>query len=140
MLCLCTLLAFLINYNPWFSININIPFQIEKGRVEVCIIICEARTQHQRSRTSVRRGGMWRRARDATARASSRIPPRHATCLFSFLKPTRTDLHRRGSESGQFELNRANSGRSRPKPPKRLIQAEIQKKKKSAKRTVWTKS
>ena len=77
-----------------------------------------------------------RRVRDAAARAFGRVLPRHATGIF-FLK---ADSHQRGSDSGRFALNWADSGLNRPKPLKRPIQAEIQKKKKSAKRTVWTKS
>ena len=55
------------------------------------------------------------------------------------------DSRRRGSNSGRFARNRADSGRIgryRPKPPKRPIQvetadmAEIKKKKKGTERTV----
>ena len=54
-----------------------------------------------------------------------------STCF----SPTRADTNRRGSNSGRFARNRADSGLNRPK---RLIQAEIfKKKKKGAERTVW---
>ena len=75
-----------------------------------------------RCRTRVRREG----------RRCPRIRPRPAASCHGdfFLK---ADSHQRGSDSGRFALNWADSGLNRPKPLKRPIQAEIQKKKKKCK-------
>ena len=72
------------------------------------------------ARTRVRRGGTQWRAGDTAARASCRVVP-HGFHVFL------ADSCRRGSDSGRFARNRANSGMNRPQRP---IQAEIQKKKK----------
>ena len=64
-----------------------------------------------------------RHAGDASARASRHVVPRGFHVLF-------TDSCWRGSDSGRFARNRANSGLNRLYRPKRTIQAEIQIKKK----------
>ena len=72
--------------------------------------------------------------RDAAAHASGRVMPRGFWSVLA-------DSRRCGFNSGQFALNRANLGRIDLNRPYRPIKAEIQKKKKKgAKRTVWTKS
>ena len=66
---------------------------------------------------------MWRDAATREGRRCPRVPPRLATWLFIFFKPTRADA----------ALTRAwisRIGWNRPYRPKRPIQAEIQKKKK----------
>ena len=90
----------------------------------------EARTQHQRCRTHVRHG-------DAQG---TPLPARPATlCHVDSMcfSPTRADASRRGSDTGRFARNRADSGLNRPYRPKQPIQTEIQKKKKKAERTIW---
>ena len=89
--------------------------------------ICEAQTRH-----------LWGAAPAYDAWGTP-LPARSATsCHVDFF--FKADSHQRSSDSGRFALNWADSSLNRPKPLKQPIQAEIQKKKKSAKRTVWTKS
>ena len=76
-----------------------------------------------------RRDGVTRRGRRCPC-----VPPRRATWIprvFSWLAPTRLRLGPICTELGQLGPESGRLG------PKRLIQAEIQKKKKGAKRTVW---
>ena len=90
----------------------------------VYYIIYEARTRCQRCRTHVQRGGTRWRTGYADARMSSHIPPRCATWIpraFRRLAPTRAD-------AAPIRVDSQGIG---------PIQAEIQKKKKGADRTVW---
>ena len=68
---------------------------------------CEARTQHQRSRTHVRRGDVRGTPLPVQGTPLPCVEPRHATWFFFFsqLASTRTD-------SGRFTLNQADSGRN----------------------------
>ena len=79
-------------------------------------------------RTRVRRNGPQRRAGDAAARASDRVPPRRATWIprdFRRRKPTRLRLEMIRPESGRLGPKSAisaettNSGRNSKKKKKR---------------------
>ena len=106
------------------------------------VVICEARTRHQRCRTSVRHGGTRRRARDAAARASRRVMP----CGFHFFKadsrrltPTRLRIGPIRAESGRFgPVSAVSAGIGRIGRNRRnsRFRPKFKKKKKDAKQTV----
>ena len=72
------------------------------------IISYEARMWHQRCHTRVRRGGTRRRVEDAAA-----PPSRHVDSMY--FSPTCADASQRGSDTGRFAQNRADSGLNWPK-------------------------
>ena len=72
------------------------------------IISYEARTRHQRCRTRVRRGRTRRRVGDAATPVSRHVD-------FMYFSPTCADASQRGSDTGRFAQNQADSGLNWPK-------------------------
>ena len=104
-------------------------FLVKGERIVHSMLTQEAWTRRQRSRTCVRHGATQRCARDIVAHTL--VSRQAASCHVFFFFFFFHDLCRRGSNSGRFELNRADSRRLGPyrakptTPPKWPIQAEI---------------
>ena len=90
---------------------------------------CEARTRHQRCRTRVRRGGT-RRRRGTPLPAHPAVSRHIMPCGFHFFKADSRRLAPTRLRIGPIRACIGWNRPYRPKPPKRPIQAEIQKKKK----------